>query len=174
MKTGKVAKALAIDRKTVSNWTDLPQLKKYFTPSALGVDRTQRDYTELDVLIINTIRVLRNDNASWEEIADALEHNRLERELPPSAMMVETTLPIAQFGRMVELQTALEGAYRQNGELREQVQQLQTELSNKDAVHREEIRDVIREAREQEGRLQREIGKLEAMLEMARQQNHSD
>ncbi len=174
MKTGKVAKAFGIDRKTVSNWTDTPQLKKYFTPDALGVDRTQREYTEPDLLVINTIRVMRARGDDWDNIAAALERGERERELPASAMLVETTAPIAQYGRIVELQTALESAEEQIEELHDEIGRLREEAAQRDRVHHERIERLLLEASDREGKLQREIGKLEATLEMFRQQHDND
>jgi DNA-binding transcriptional MerR regulator len=173
MKTGKVAKAFGVDRKTISNWTEMPQFKKFFTTDALGINRTQRDYLETDLLIINTIRVLRNRGDDWNEIADFLEKGERERELPASAMLVETTAPIAQYGRIVELQTALEAAEEQIEQLQDEIDRLQQRV---DSVRNEE-RQVARE-REQElvGQiihLNKELTRLEVRMEMM-QENQDD
>lgn len=166
MKTGKVAKAFGIDRKTVSNWTDMPQFQKYFSSDARGIDRTQRDYLESDILIINTIRVMRNKGMDWDEIAIYLEQGERERELPASAMLVETTAPIAQYGRIVELQTALDTAEEQIEELQEYIERLQERV---DTV-REDERRIARE-REQQLldeiiKLNRQMVRLEVRMEM--------
>ena len=166
MKTGKVARALGIDRKTVSNWTEIPQLKKYFSGQAQGMDRTQREYLESDLLILNTIRVLRGQGRDWDAIASALEAGELERNLPANAMLVETTAPIAQYGRIVELQTALESAEEQISQLQDEIEQMRNELSKQDRQHQESVERLMNEAREREGKLQREIGKLEALIDI--------
>ena len=177
MKTGKVAKAFGIDRKTVTNWTDMPQFQKFFTSEAQGIDRTQRDYLEPDLLILNTIRVMRNKSMDWEEIEIALENGERERELPASAMLVETTAPIAQYGRIIELQTALESAEEQIDELKEEVEKLRDEAQQKDNKYQERVDSVRNEEREiarnreevltqQLIQLNRQIARLELRIEL--------
>jgi DNA-binding transcriptional MerR regulator len=170
MKTGKVAKAFGIDRKTASNWTDMPQFKKFFSPEALGIDRTQRDYLEPDLLVINTIRAMRNKNKDWDEIAAFLETGERERELPASAMLVETTAPIAQYGRIVELQTALESAEEQIDSLQLEVETLREELQKRVDGVREKEREKASEREKQLLdeiiNLNRQMGRLELRIEM--------
>lgn len=175
MKTGKVAKAFGIDRKTVSNWTDMPQLSKFFSPEAQGIDRTQRDYLEPDLLVINTIRALRNKGIDWDDIAVILDSGERERELPASAMLVETTAPIAQYGRIVELQTSLEAAEEQVEMLQEEVERLRSELQRRVDTVREDERRTARE-REQQLldeiiKLNRQMARLEVRMEMMQEQN---
>jgi len=170
MKTGKVAKAFGIDRKTVSNWTDTPQFQKFFSPEARGIDRTQRDYLEPDLLVINTIRAMRNKNMRWDEIAAYLESGERERELPASAMLVETTAPIAQYGRIIELQTALESTEEQVEVLQEEVEHLREALQKRVDSVREQEREKATE-REQQLlneiiKLNREMARLEVRMEM--------
>jgi DNA-binding transcriptional MerR regulator len=174
MKTGKVAKAFGVDRKTISNWTDMPQFKKFFSLEALGIGRTQRDYLESDLLVINTIRVMRNRGDDWEDIAATLARNERERELPASAMLVETTAPIAQYGKIVELQTALESAEEQVEQLQEEMERLQKRI---DAV-RDEERQRARE-REQELlneiiKLNKELSRLEVRMEILQEKGTDD
>jgi DNA-binding transcriptional MerR regulator len=171
MKTGKVAKAFGIDRKTVSNWTDMDQLKRFFTDEALGIGRSQRNYLEPDLLVINTIRVMRAESRDWDDIAASLERGERETELPASAMLVETTAPIAQYGRIVELQTALEAAEEQTVLMQERIKELNQNMIEREQSHQERIERILREATDREGKLQREIGKLEAMIEMVQQEN---
>lgn len=175
MKTGKVAKALGIDRKTVSNWTDMDLFEPFFTPEARGIDRTQREYFESDVLVINTIRTLRNQGKDWDEIAAYLGRGEREQELPASAMLVETTAPIAQYGRIVELQTALEGAEEQIDYLREELRTLQSEAQKRLDEVRNQERQVARE-REQQLlaeviQLHKQIARLEFELELVQKKD---
>lgn len=178
MKTGKVAKVFGIDRKTVTNWTDMPQFKKFFTSEARGIDRTQRDYIEPDLLVINTIRSLRNQGMNWDEIAAALNSGERERELPASAMLVETTAPIAQYGRIVELQTALEATEEQVELLQEEVERLREELQKRVDSVREDERQ---RAQEREQRLldeiinlNRQMVRLEIRVEMLQEKGTED
>ena len=178
MKTGKVAKAFGIDRKTVSNWTDMLQFEKFFTAEAKGLNRTQRDYLESDLLVINTIRAMRNENKDWHEIAAFLETGARERELPASAMLVETTAPIAQYGRMVELQTALEAAEEQIDMLQEEVEHMRKQLQERVDEVREQERqkasDREKQLLEQIIALNRQMAKLEVRMEMMHEDDSDD
>jgi chromosome segregation ATPase len=112
---------------------------------------------------------MRNRGDDWDQIAAALERGERERELPASAMLVETTAPIAQYGRIVELQTALEAAEEQIEHLYDEIQRLQEEMAEQDKAHQTDVERLLREAADREGKLQREIGKLEATIEMTKQ-----
>ena len=173
MKTGKVAKVFGIDRKTVSNWTDMSLFQKFFSMEARGIDRTQREYLEHDLLVINTIRSLRNKGLDWDEIAIALERGERERDLPASAMLVETTAPIAQYGRIVELQTALEAAEDHISTLKDEIRDLRSELQERVDMVRDEERQRSREREQQLLEelisLNRQIARLELRMEIMQQ-----
>lgn len=173
MKTGKVAKAFGIDRKTVSNWTDMPQFQKFFTEDARGINRTQRDYLEPDLLVINTIRAMRNKSMDWDEIEAELENGERERELPTSAMLVETTAPIAQYGRIVELQTALESAEEHIEELHDEIKHLKETVDKVRDEERQKAREREQQLVDELIRLNREIARLEVRMEMI-QENTKD
>jgi DNA-binding transcriptional MerR regulator len=178
MKTGKVAKVFGVDRKTISNWTDMPQFRRFFTEEAHGVDRTQRDYLEPDLLVINTIRVLRNKSMDWDDIAAYLASGERERELPPSAFFTETTAPIAQYGRIVELQTSLDATEEQVELLQEEVERLRLEMQQRIDIVRDEERLKARE-REQQLldeiiNLNRQMARLEYRIELMEEQDGED
>src|SRR5436190_1688243 len=103
MKSGRIAKSLGVDVKTIINWSSHPLLQKFFSPGASKPEQYQRDFNEEDLLVLNTIRIYRTKNADWSEISVLLENGERITELPPNALLVETTAPIAQYGRMVTL-----------------------------------------------------------------------
>ena len=43
MKTGDIAKTLNVTRKTVANWTMVPELKPFFSEGALRLDDTAEE-----------------------------------------------------------------------------------------------------------------------------------
>lgn len=152
MKTGKVAKSLNVDQKTITNWTDHELLRRFFSKEALGeAGQTQRDYTEYDLVILNTIRTERIKNTDWSEIAEILESGKFDQNLPPSALLVDTSAPIQQYGRIVGLITERDSALKEVERLRQE-----TELKDRTI---DELQQEIR-------KLNREIGKLEGKIEM--------
>jgi len=156
MKTGKAAKALDVDPKTVINWTDTDGFAEFFSSGALGRDgRTQRDFNESDLVVLNTIRVRRNLGDSWEDIETYLRSGKRETELPPTAMLVETSAPIAQYGRVVALTAERDAALARVKELEKQL--VESKEENKELQER-----LLRDTQA----LYKEIGSLQAKLEI--------
>ncbi|MEO8611416.1 MAG: MerR family transcriptional regulator [Chloroflexota bacterium] len=130
MKTTKVAEMLGIDAKTVTNWTSNPELNEFFSLPA-RTDSKARTYNEDDVLVLNTIRVLREGNMDWVDIAQRLDDNYRDSQLPPSALLVNTTTALATYNqlglaqqRITDLETEVErlrGEVERRDEMREEI-----------------------------------------------------
>ncbi len=154
MKTGKVAKALGVDQKTITNWTDHPLLRRFFSKEASAESgETQRDYGELDVIILNTVRAARAKNTDWADIAEILDSGEYDSNLPPSALLVESSAPIQQYGKMMQLMT-------ERDNYKKEVDRLKAEGALKDRA--------IENMQQEIQKLNREIGKLEGKLEYIR------
>jgi DNA-binding transcriptional MerR regulator len=150
MRTGKVADMLGVDQKTITNWTDRSEFQRFYSREALGQGRTMtRDYSEQDVVVLNTIRSERQKNTDWETIAKLLDEGMRDTDLPPSALLVESSAPVVQYGKLQALVAERDAAI----ERAERAEAQNAELQN-------EIR-----------RLNREIGKMEAQVDMLKQQN---
>jgi len=155
MKTGKAAKIFGLDPKTITNWTDNALLSKFFSRDALGeVGASQRDYNEADILILNTIRLERSRGSDWLRIAELLESGTRDTDLPPTAMMVETTMPIAQFGKIATLLAERDG-------LRSEVERLNEELEKRNTT--------IERQQQRIEDLNRQIGRLEGRIEQIKE-----
>jgi len=151
MKPAKIARLLNIDQKTVTNWTDHPALRRFFSLDALSEDKPrQREYNEADVLVLNTIRNERARNTPWEEIAITLANGYLDRNLPASSLLVDAGVPVVQYERFLALTNERDTALKE-------VERLLQEGKIKDALL-ETLRKDMRD-------LNREIGRLEGRLE---------
>jgi DNA-binding transcriptional MerR regulator len=137
MKTTKVAEMLGIDAKTVTNWTENDKLNKFFSDPA-KVNSKARSYNEDDVRVLNTIRVARETGTDWMEIASSLDSGYRDHDLPPSALLVDTTTTLVQYSKFALAQQKIE-------DLEAEVERLRGEI---------ERREVLRE----------EIGLLKGML----------
>jgi len=108
MKTGKVAQIFKVDQKTVMSWVDL--FPAFFTDSAKGTHgRAQRDFTDSDVYVLNTIYKLRGEGIrDWEEIRQRLKRGDRDKELPmvTPAIDNETSL-VVQFAEIAALRTRI-------------------------------------------------------------------
>lgn len=160
MKVGKVADMLGVDSKTILNWTDRPDLNGFFSEDARGLGRTMgRDYTESEIVLLNTIRTERQKNTAWSDIARLLNAGVRDTDLPPSALLVDSPAPLVQFGKLQQLQAYVEA-------LEAQVEQLQEEKRLLQSQKDKEIERVLRESAQREGELREHIGELKAMLRM--------
>lgn len=168
MRTGKVAKILGVDPKTIINWTDAPELVPFFTQGAKGIGLTQRHFSDDDLMVLNTIRSMRTTNRPWDEIAGAIADGTRIKDLPDSALTVESSTPILQYAKIAQLNAQLESAQRQVSELQQQVAALRRENEDMHKTLGARVERLLREAAEREGKLHREIGKLEAIIDMLR------
>ena len=150
MKTGTVAKRFDLDQKTVKTWTDM--FPGSFTPEGRGEGRTQRDYQMEDLLVLNTIKNDRARNISFEQIAAKLAAGDLDTNLPPEFTSIEGDSAIAVYSQIKGYQIQIEG-------LIQEVDRLRKDGKDKD---------------EKIERLNREIGKWQAMYEMLKEQNEDD
>jgi DNA-binding transcriptional MerR regulator len=159
MKTGEVAKLLGRDRVTLYRWMEQPELTKFFSSGALGTDGgSQRTFTEGDLLVLNTIRHLKDNSRliEFSEIAESLDTGSRITSFPDSALTPDNrviSVPHAEkAAEVVALQMALDDA-------REEIRRLRDSNDTKD----KELR-----------RLEREIGKLMGLLEAQQQQKKSE
>ena len=96
MRIGKASEYLDnLNGDTIKNWINRPELTKFFSPLAQGKGRAQRDITDDDLLILNTIRVLRNEvTRDWIDIAARLDAGYRAEKFPDSAAFVNGHAPI--------------------------------------------------------------------------------
>lgn len=150
MKTGTVAKRFDLDQKTVKMWTDM--FPDYFTEGALGEGRTQRDYQVEDMAILNTIKIERSRNVPFEQIGAKLAAGDIDNNLPPEFAAIEGENAIAIYSQIKSFQVQIDS-------LIQEVERLRKDGKEKD--------DKIE-------RLNREIGKWQAMYEMLKEQTEDD
>ncbi|MEP6988018.1 MAG: MerR family transcriptional regulator [Chloroflexota bacterium] len=149
MRTGKAAKIFGLDTNTVADWTT--RFSDFFTPAARGEVQTQREYQPEDLIVINTIRAARKQNATWEKIRADLVAGHRVTQLPPEAMNIQGDNAMQVYTELRTLQLELKGSLEENTRLR-------TELNAKDTAMTEKEKE-IRE-------LERAVGRWQAMAEM--------
>jgi DNA-binding transcriptional MerR regulator len=164
MKTGEAAKILGLDVSTVRKWIDHSTLGPYFSESAKGKHgNAHRLLTEADVLVLNTIRMLRTgQNADWDTIGIHLGTGGREQEFPQNAISVDTRMiPIPQAKQAAEYMAV-------KAELDITITKI-NEIEIENTRLRQE-KDELQEKRVQEtGDLRQKIGRLEAQVEMLRE-----
>jgi DNA-binding transcriptional MerR regulator len=179
MKTGKIADMLGVDQKTILNWTDRPEFLEFFSSEARGVGRSMgRDYTEVETVILNTIRTERQKNTDWSDIARLLRDGVRDSELPPSALLVDSPAPLVQYGKMQQLQAQVDLLEKENSQLREELRQVREDNRHLQQQQNSEMERLLKqketEAVQREGELREQIGELKAELRLLRKEQSDD
>jgi DNA-binding transcriptional MerR regulator len=142
MKTGKVADMLGVDQKTILNWTDRPEFVEFFSEDARGLGRTMgRDYTEVEIIALNTIRSERQKNTTWSDIARLLSQGDRDMDLPPMALLVDSPAPLVQYGKMQQIQAQFEAALAEIVQLREEMERRDALAIQKESQYEQKLHD---------------------------------
>jgi DNA-binding transcriptional MerR regulator len=159
VKTGEASNLLGVDIKTLKNWISHELLSQFFSEGARAEHGSpHRVLTESDVLVLNTIRHLRTSGITeWTGIAEYLESGKREQSFPQNAIAVDTrTIPLPQAEQSAK---AMATMAERDAAMR-RVQELESQLSKVETKNAEQNAEIIR--------LNREIGKLEGLLEALR------
>lgn len=168
MKTGEAAKLLDVATNTVKNWIDNPSVSNLFSLGARGEHGgAQRVLTESDILILNTIRHLRNIDGlmDWDEIAERLNDGEREQEFPQNAISGDPrTIPLPQAEQSAKAMATMaerDAALKRVSELEREIIRIRDEREK----DRERYETQIRDLNELIAKLNREIGRLEGRFE---------
>lgn len=161
MKTGEIAKMMGLNPKTITNWTDQEDLSVFFSEEARrsGENAAQRDYSEEDVFVINTIRVHKTRQNTWSDVARILYTGHRETELPITATLTKTISPADQVAAMMMIKAERDTALAQLQDATFEIDRLRHELKEQREEANKEIID-----------LNRQIARLELRLELLQQQ----
>jgi DNA-binding transcriptional MerR regulator len=150
MKTGTAAKRFDVDQNTIIAWTK--RFSEFFTKEALAEGQTQRDYQFEDVIVLNTIRVERSKNTTWEEIRALLGSGYRDENLPPEFTSIDGTKAISLYAELRELSVQLRKANEEIERVRKDQAAEREQMRQQQAVERERyekrIESLIREATE--------------------------
>lgn len=151
MRLARAAKALGVNPRTITLWIERPELTPFFSPPA-RLRGLQRELSDDDLLVANTIRAMRagvaNWEANWPAIAERLASGELERKLPAEAATVDSGMTVlAQHEQLTtitaERDSAVKRAQELEAELRAARQQID-ELHGRLADDRERLlRELI-------------------------------
>ena len=162
MRSGELAKLLNVSDQTLINWMSRPEIRPFLSESAVGESgNTQRIYTESDVLVLNTVRILRAKGIqNWDEIQKKLDDGEREQEFPQNAIVTDNrTIPMPQAKQAAEYAVAIEqlnAALKRASDL----EVLLAESKQEKAILQEKIYTLLREI----GNLEGVVKYLEAQM----------
>jgi DNA-binding transcriptional MerR regulator len=153
MRSGELAKLLNVSDQTLINWMSRPEIRPFLSDTAVGESgNTQRIYTESDVLVLNTVRILRAKGIqNWDEIQKKLDSGEREQEFPQNAIVTDNrTIPMPQARQAAEYAVAIE---QLNASIKRanDLEALLNESKQEKAVLQEKIYTLLREIGQLEG-----------------------
>lgn len=173
MRIGKVCKALGgIDNDTIKNWIERPELAKFFSPTAHGDGVTQRDITESDLIVLNTVRSLRvTGTTDWVDIAARLDGGYRDAALPMEAAFVEGTASVQVYNNSLALTKELNETRELVSTLRAEIERLQNDriadLKEMYREQREELKREQQEHQEERDRIREQLSEANIKLRLA-------
>jgi DNA anti-recombination protein RmuC len=155
MKSGELSALLGIDKSTLFNWLDVPELRKYLSAGALAQDgATQRTFTETDLQVLNTVRLMKagNRRRPWSEIIAQLETGELMVDVPThTAVSDPRTVPLQlaeQSARVMALNEKIEALQRAVAERDELIQYMREDADKRLEQAREDAAKWLEMTRE--------------------------
>jgi DNA anti-recombination protein RmuC len=155
MKSGELSALLGIDKSTLFNWLDVPELRKYLSAGALAQDgATQRTFTETDLQVLNTVRLMKagNRRRPWSEIIAQLETGELMVDVPThTAVSDPRTVPLQlaeQSARVMALNEKIEALQRAVAERDELIQYMRDDTAKRLEMSREDAEKQLEMLRE--------------------------
>jgi len=173
MRSGEAAKILGVDRNTIYNWTQNPDLSRFFSSSARMEDGSaQRILTQSDLLVLNTIRTKRGQGIfDWKEIAAVLESGERFQEFPQNAISGDPrTVPVYQAEQSVKAMATL----TERDQILENFAKAEKEIARRQEIE-EQLRAQVAELQERLGKIEGKTIREErdsreiALLEMAKE-----
>lgn len=168
--TGEIAAALNVSVGSIRNWTAEPALQPYLSNSATRTgpyrQARERSYTENDLYVMNTVHKHKTRMNTWDDVAAMLEADELDTTLPSTAALIFQPTAAESFADSLVLRQQLIAA-------NQTIERLGNELREARAESAEQVKSMQQEAREREAELHRAIGRLEAQVEMLREQLNS-
>jgi len=159
MRLGNAAKAMGVDTETISRW--IASYGDFFTSAARGQDSAQREITEADLIVLNTIRHMRRERLGSDGIWDKLNEGFRVAELPAAAAGIDLGLTtVNAYANTLAIQ-------RQLDEARAIIQKLQQQIQDTQKADAAEKERLMTQWRRETESLYEKIGKYKAMLRQA-------
>jgi DNA-binding transcriptional MerR regulator len=169
-KPGDVALALGISISSIRNWTAQPEFQEFLSDMAKRVgtyhNSRQREYTEQDVYVLNTIARQKTRFNTWEDVAEYLRAGHLDTELPPSAALVTPMTAAEGFADAIILRQQIDTLVKSLDDAEEEIKNLRRRIDEVREEEQEKSRQREAKLHEEIVELNRQIARLELRAEL--------
>ena len=172
-KIGDIAVALGVSVGSIRNWTAQEEFQEFLSDLAKregnNTGTRQREYTQQDLYVLNTIVRQKSRFRSWDDVAEYLREGNLDTDLPPAAALIQTATLAENFSDAIMLRQQIDMLEKSltdaNGEievLRKRVDEVREEEQEKGRQREEKLRNDMID-------LHRQIARLEYRIELAQE-----
>lgn len=177
-KPGDIATALGVSISSIRNWTDQVEFQEFLSDLAkregVYAHAKQREYTQQDLFVLNTIARQKTRFNTWDDVADYMKSGNLDTDLPASAALVQPATAAESFADAIMLRQQIDMLAKSLSEAREEVDFLRKRL---DEVREEEqlkSRDREEKLRDEIIELNRQMARLEFRIELMQEDDTDD
>jgi len=172
-KPGDIATALGVSISSIRNWTDQEEFQDFLSDMATRTgsysNSKQREYTQQDLYVINTIARQKTRFNLWTDVADYLRAGNLDTELPASAALVQPTAA-ESFADAIMLRQQLDLMANSLSNAEEEVKFLRKRVDEIREEERRKASEKEAEDRKEIIQLHRQIARLELRIELMQEE----
>jgi len=173
-KPGDIATALGVSISSIRNWTDQKEFQEFLSDMATRTgayaNSKQREYTQQDLYVINTIARQKTRFNMWDDVADYLRAGNLDMELPASAALVQPTAA-ESFADAIMLRQQLDLMANSLSNAEEEVKFLRKRVDEIRDEERRKASEKEAQDREEIIQLHRQIARLELRIELMQEED---
>lgn len=173
-KPGDIATALGVSISSVRNWTDQQEFQEFLSDLAKREGpyshAKQREYTQQDLYVMNTIAKQKTRFNTWEDVAQYLREGNIDTDLPASAALVQPMTAAENFADAIMLRQQIDMLVKSLSEAEEEISYLRKRMDEVREAEQEKSRTREDKLREEIIELNRQMARLELRIEMMQEQ----
>ena len=173
-KPGDIATALGVSISSIRNWTDQREFQEFLSDMAKRTgsytNAKQREYTQQDLYVINTIARQKTRFNVWGDVAEYLRDGNLDTELPASAALVQPTAA-ESFADAIMLRQQLDVMVKSLSDAEDEINFLRDRVDEIREEERQKAREKETEDRKEIIELNRQIARLELRIELMQEKD---
>jgi len=177
-KPGDIATALGVSISSIRNWTDQPEFEDFLSDLAKRTGNhthaKQREYTQQDLYVLNTIARQKSRFNTWDDVADYLRQGNLDTDLPASAALVQPVTAAENFADAIMLRQQIDMLAKSLSEAEDEISYLRNRLDEIREEEQEKSRNREDKLRDEIIALNKQIARIELRMELMQDKNKEE